>query len=109
MSAECKILDDLWRGVANGWWESVDADAKLPVRVFNRSDFHETATWAHVWHRVGKFGSVKEAKRAGFGNKLDCGTQRLGTWIVHVRPDAIKSQLTPEDRAYLKGQTNADS
>ena len=77
----------LWEGVRNGWWEDVDEDAMLPIKVFKRSDFHEHATWAHVFtHGVKKFPSVKEAKRAGLGVPLEPGTKRIGTYIVRVDP-----------------------
>lgn len=72
-----EALVGLWEGVRQGWWEDVDEEALLPVRVFQRCDFHEYATWAHVWFRVGKFKSMKEAKRAGWNIPLSPGTKRI--------------------------------
>lgn len=79
-----KNLDFLRQGVAWGWWEDVDEDAELPVRVFPRDAFGEYATWAHVWMKMKRFPSMKEAKRAGWGIPLTCETKRIGTYIVRV-------------------------
>lgn len=77
-------VSGLWDGVRNGWWQDVDEAAMLPVRVFRRDEFHEHATWAHVWMRLGRFVSMKEAKRAGQNVPLARGERRLGTWIARV-------------------------
>jgi len=77
-------LAGLHRGVAAGWWEDVCEKAMLPIRVFRRSDFHETALIAHAFVRLGRYASVKEAKRAGWAAPLEAGTYRSGTWMMRI-------------------------
>lgn len=77
-------LEGLRAGVAMGWWQDVDEEAMLPVRVFKRDEFGEFGTWAHVWMRLKKFASMNEAKRAGWGIPLTCETKRIGTFIVRI-------------------------
>jgi hypothetical protein len=79
-----KEVSFLRRGVSLGWWEDVDEEALLPIRVFRQSDFHSTALWAHAWVKIGKFSTVKEAKRAGWNRPLSCGQHRLGTYILRI-------------------------
>ena len=72
-----------------GWsriwlWEDVDEDALLPIRVFIKSSLNEWTQWAHLWCKVGKFKSMKEAKRAGWNIPLTKETKRIGTYIVRV-------------------------
>lgn len=79
-----RALEGLHAGVRQGWWQDVDEEALLPIRVFRRDAFHDHATWGHVWMSLGRFPSMKEAKRAGWGGRLTCETKRLGTFIVRI-------------------------
>ena len=75
----------LWFGVKQGWWEDVDEDLMLPIRVVFMEDFHEHATMAHAWMRTTKkYASMKEAKRAGWGKPLTPGLYRTGTYVLRV-------------------------
>ena len=73
-------------GVRRGWWQDVDEASGHPIRVFKRSDFHDTALLAHAMHRLSplKWPSVKEAKRAGGDKPLVPGTYRWGTYMMRV-------------------------
>ena len=78
------LLQNLWDGVEYGWWQDVDEDSLLPIVVIQRVSFNEWAQWSHIWHSVGKFKSIKEAKRAGWNIPLTKETKRIGTYIVRV-------------------------
>jgi hypothetical protein len=84
MTDKERAIQGLHEGVAMGFWDSVDEEAMLPVKAFCIADLSEHCTWAHLWVQLGKFTSMKEAKRAGQGDPVTIGRRRLGTWIIEV-------------------------
>lgn len=77
----------LSRGVHAGHWQDVDPILCLPILVRKRSEWNEFATMAHVWFSLGRFKSMKEAKRAGWSKPITAGTHRLRTYLVRIEDD----------------------
>lgn len=66
-------------GIDRGWWESLDENnnpVPFPI-VFNRSDFSDYALTGHALVKAGIATSVKEAKRNGWTQPLECKTYKI--------------------------------
>lgn len=76
----------LLRGVQNGWWAFVENDIPIPFAThLSIKEFHEKATMANVWHIMGLFESVSQAKRSGKNQPLTLGEHRANGPLGMVR------------------------
>ena len=72
-----QIRKDLWDGVKQGWWDSVDEDRLEPIK-YIRLKLSDGPTMAHAFVKAGIFKSVGEGRRNGWNKPIEKGTFKVG-------------------------------
>jgi len=64
-------------GIDMGWWQFIENGEPIPFATsINHIMFHDKATMANVWHSMGLFESVSQARRSGKNQPITIGEHR---------------------------------